>query len=139
MGALFNFYSMHYRDHALLSAHKYGCNVEDTLHLHKLMDSSKIFYPKYIHRMFSHNLWFVHVLTELVGDTVPNTKTGGEISVRDILWEHLREDLNGETPNISDWLDNIEIKVKPEDSRWFNRPRKSDLELLEKIKQKENV
>lgn len=125
---------MHYTDHALLSAEKFNCNYEDTLKLHKLMDSSKLFFPQSQHRLFSHNLWFVYVLTELIGDTILNTKTNQQISTRDILWEHLKEDHNGHTPSLQDWLDNINFEVKPEHSRWFNNPRKKDLELLKEIK-----
>lgn len=125
---------MHYYDHALLSAKKFGCTVQDTLRLHKLMDSSKFFFPASQHRLFSHNTWFIQVLTELVGDTVTNSLNGQTLSVRDILYEHLREDHNGKTPSMQDWLACIRIEVPEQHRDWFNRPRASDRTLLGQIK-----
>lgn len=128
---------MHYYDHALLSAKKFNCNVDDTLRLHKLMDSSKHFFPASQHRLFSHNTWFIQVLTELIGDVVQNTKTGGILSTRDILFEHCREDHNGEVPSPNDWLACIQFVIPEIHRTWFNRPRKADKNLLTKL-QKEN-
>ncbi|MET4545680.1 hypothetical protein ABIE26_002998 [Pedobacter africanus] len=126
---------MHYYDHALLSARKFRCSTEDTLHLHKLMDSSKLFFPATQHRLFSHNVWFIHILTELIGDTVTNTVTGEQMSTRDILYEHCREDHNGKVPTIQDWLGCIRFELSEEQRTWFNNPRHSDRSLLTQIKQ----
>src|SRR5258708_3262254 len=128
---------MHYFDHAMLSAKKLNCHVEDTLPLHKLMDSSKHFFPVSQHRLFSHNTWFIQVLTELVGDVVPNTKTGEKMSTRDILFEHCREDHNGCVPSLQDWLECIRFDIPLEHKDWFNRPRLSDKELLKSIKEEQ--
>jgi hypothetical protein len=125
---------MHYHDHALLSAQKFGCAVEDTLHLHKLMDSSKFFFPASQHRLFSHNTWFIQVLTELVGDTIPNTRNGDRLSTRDVLYEHLKEDHNGNVPSLQDWLSCLRFEVTSEAREWFNRPRYSDKMLLKNLK-----
>ncbi len=125
---------MHYYDHALLSAKKFNCAIEDTLRLHKLMDSSKFFFPASQHRLFSHNTWFVQVLTELVGDTITNSLTGQTLSTRDVLYEHLKEDHNGKTPSLQDWLGCLEFNVPEKHHDWFNRPRVTDKLLLEKIK-----
>jgi len=125
---------MHYYDHALLSAKKFGCSVEDTLTLHKLMDSSKFFFPASQHRMFSHNTWFIQVLTELVGDTLTNSLTGQPLSTRDILYEHCREDHNGHVPSLQDWLQCIRFEIPEQHRCWFNRPRSSDKLLLQQIK-----
>lgn len=127
---------MHYYEHALLSAEKFGCAVEDTMKLHKLMDSSKFFFTGSQHRLFSHNTWFVHVLTELIGDTVPNTLTGLELSTRDVLYEHLKQDHNGRTPSLQDWLGCLKIEPGTQDRSWFNNPRQSDKLLLKEIKTK---
>jgi hypothetical protein len=125
---------MHYYDHALLSAQKFNCHVQDTLNLHKLMDSSKYFFPAHQHRLFSHNLWFIQVLTELVGDLIPNSKTGGTISTRDILFEHCKEDHNGHVPSLQDWLQCIQFEAPTCHKKWFNHPRDSDRVLLNSIK-----
>lgn len=126
---------MHYCDHALLSAHKFGCNAEDTLRLHKLMDSSKHFFPASQHRLFTHNTCFIQVLTETIGDVVLNTKTGLYMSTRDILFEHCREDNNGKVPSLQDWLECLRFEVPEQHRAWFNRPRLSDKQLLQEIKQ----
>ncbi|HWV72882.1 MAG TPA: hypothetical protein VN040_14235 [Pseudosphingobacterium sp.] len=125
---------MHYYDHALLSAKKFNCKLEDTLRLHKIMDSSKFFFPMSQHRMFSHNLWFIQVLTDLLGEVIPNTVTGEELSIRDILYEHCKEDHNGHVPSLQDWLQCIRYEVPEEHRKWFNNPRQSDKVLLKQIK-----
>lgn len=125
---------MHYYDHALLSSKKFNCHVEDTLKLHKLMDSSKHFFPASQHRLFSHNLWFIQILTELIGDTIANTKTGEMMSTRDILFEHCREDHNGRVPSLEDWLQCVRFETTQEQKIWFNNPRPADKNLLSKIK-----
>ena len=126
---------MYYYDHALLSAQKFKCNPDDTLRLHKLMDSSKLFFPASQHRLFSHNTWFVTVLTELLGDVIPNTLSGSVISVRDVLHEHCREDHNGRVPSLQDWLGCLRFEVPHEHRDWFNNPRQADKLLLRQLKQ----
>ncbi len=130
---------MHYYDHALLSARKFDCNVEDTLRLHKVMDSSKHFFPQSQHRLFSHNTWFIQVLTELIGDVIPNTKTGGMLSTRDVLFEHCREDHNGAVPSPENWLQTLRFEVPQEHKNWFNHPRWADKELLKTIKEEQKL
>ena len=124
---------MHYTDHALLSAKKFNCNIGDTLFLHRYMDSSKFYLPATQHRLFSHNTWYISVLTELVGDTVSNTLTGGRLSTRDILFEHCREDHNGVVPSLERWLSCVRFEVPEREMSWFNRPRPSDQQLLKTI------
>ncbi|OJV50975.1 MAG: hypothetical protein BGO31_10940 [Bacteroidetes bacterium 43-16] len=130
---------MHYYDHALLSAEKFNCNVEDTLKLHQLMDSSKFFFPTSQHRMFSHNTWFIQILTGFIGDVIPNTKTGNMLSVRDILYEHCREDHNGHVASLQDWLRCIRFEVQEENIHWFNNPRRRDKLLLQKINEQQKM
>jgi hypothetical protein len=129
---------MHYYDHALLSAKKFGCGRGDTLNLHRLMDSSKFFFPASQHRLFSHNTWFIQVVTELAGDTVSNSLTGQTLSTRDILFEHLKEDHNGRVPTLQDWLDCIRFEIPEQHRTWFNNPRTSDKLLLQQLLQQNN-
>ena len=124
---------MHYHDHALLSAKKFNCNIVDTLTLHRLMDSSKNHFPANQHRLFSHNSWFIEVVTALVGDTVLNSKNGRRLSTRDVLFEHCREDHNGVVPSLERWLSCIRFQLTDEQRTWVNHPRSSDKELLNKI------
>lgn len=125
---------MHYYDHALLSAKKFKCDVNDTLKLHKVMDSSKFYMPISQHRLFSHNTWFIQVLTDLIGEVVPNTLTGEMLSVRDVLYEHCKEDHNGRVPSIQDWLQCLKFDVPDEHRIWFNNPRLSDKMLLNTLR-----
>lgn len=127
---------MHYYDHALLSSKKYNCNVDDTLKLHKIMDSSKHFFQGAQHRLFSHNMWFIQVVTDLVGDVILNTKTGEMMSTRDILFEHCREDHDGKVPSMQDWLECVRFEVPDNHKHWFNNPRMADRKLLKDIKSK---
>nr|WP_316835031.1 hypothetical protein [Pedobacter nutrimenti] len=98
------------------------------------MDSSKFFFPASQHRMFSHNTWFIQVLTELVGDTVINSQNGQLLSTRDILYEHCREDHDGKVPSLQDWLQCVRFEVPEQHRNWFNNPRGSDKQLLKQIK-----
>ncbi len=131
---------MRYNDHALISARKFNCNVEDTLELHKLMDESKIFCPHtWQHRLFSHNTFFVNVIVnlyyKLTGKvSVPNTKTGGDILIRDILLEHLKEDFSGKMPSITDWLESVTFKP----DRWLNNPDRKEINWLKSLNNTEN-
>jgi hypothetical protein len=118
---------MFYIDHAKMSARKFNCNLEDTVKIHKVIDSTKLFFPQWQHRMFSHNMWFVGVLVELIGDTVPNTKTGKEISVRDIAIEHLKEDFSGKAPDLKDWLNCIKFETN---EKWINQPDRKEMRWL---------
>lgn len=129
---------MHYYDHALLSAEKFKCEVKDTIKLHRLMDSSKHFFPASQHRMFSHNIWFIQVLTELLGDVIPNSKSGKLMSTRDILFEHCREDHNGSVPSMQDWLECVQFNIPDKHKNWFNNPRRSDKILLKQITEQIN-
>lgn len=118
---------MHYYDHAKISARKFGGKPEDYVKLHKLMDSSKHQFPHFLHRIFSHNTWFIQVIDDLMGPVITNSE-GKEVSVRDILHAHLREDHNGKCPTIQDWMDNIQLKEGH--SPWVNRPDPKELYWL---------
>jgi len=122
---------MTYLEHAQLSVNRYGGVVEDYIKIHKIMDSSKLYFASWQHRLFSHNLWFVNVLTELMDDTIINSD-GKSVLVRDILIDHLKEDLDGFTPDLKDWL--RQIRFTPI-GKWVNNPQKH---LLNQINNQDN-
>lgn len=124
---------MHYTDHAKISARKFGGMPKDYMHLHKLMDSTKHHFPHYMHRVFSHNTWFVQVLDDLLGPTITNSDNQ-EISVRDILHAHLREDHSDVAPTIQDWLENLRLEPTEKGKRWVNRPDPKELYWLQQQK-----
>jgi hypothetical protein len=121
---------MHYNDHAKISARKFGGKSEDYIKLHKLMDSSKHHLPHWQHRAFSHNTWFVSVMDELIGPYITNSD-GNQVSVRDILHEHLKEDHSGKVPTLQDWARNIKFEKM---EGWENHP---DAREMSWLKQKE--
>lgn len=118
---------MHYTDHAKISARKFGGKPEDYCYLHRLIDSSKHHFPHFMHRLFSHNTWFISVIDDLIGPTITNSN-GSPVSVRDVLHEHLREDHDGKCPTIQDWMENIEVKAKP--NSWINSPSRKEIHWL---------
>jgi len=125
---------MNYYEHAVLSAKKFNCNIEDTLFLHEIMDSSKLHFSQWQHRMFSHNTWFVDVVMRLYekfkgNNIIENTKTGGQILVRDVLIEHLLDD-HCKTPSIVDWLNCIKFNTT---EKWINNPDRKKIEYLKSL------
>jgi hypothetical protein len=123
---------MNYHDHAKISARKFGGKPEDYIELHELLDSSKYHLPSWQHRAFSHNTWFISIVDKLYGPTIINSD-GKEVSVRDILFEHLKEDHSGKVPTIADWAKNIKFEKM---EGWENRPDARELSWL-KEKQEE--
>lgn len=90
-------------DHSRLSVRKFGGIELDYFDIHKFIDSSKLFYFHAKHRLLLHNLYGVEIVIEKFGDTIKNNHNE-VILVRDIVAEHLKEDLNGRVPSINDWL-----------------------------------
>lgn len=127
---------MDYQSHALISARKFNCYPEDVVFLHKLMDSSKMYFPQgWQHRMFSHNTWFIETImtlfSELTGkDYIKNTKIGSHILIRDILIEHLKEDFSGKIPDLKDWLNCIKFETN---EKWINNPDRKEIIYLKNL------
>ena len=90
-------------DHSRLSVRKFGGIEEDYIHIHKFIDSSKLFYYNFKHRLLLHNLYGVEIVTQKFGNIIANTDNV-IILIRDIAIEHLKEDLNGYVPTLNEWL-----------------------------------
>jgi len=71
------------------------------------MDSTKAAYAGFAHRAILHNTFGIYLGEQLFGTTVTNSD-GKDISVRDILEMHVREDTGGRIPTIEDWVGNLE-------------------------------
>lgn len=96
-------------DHSRLSVRKFGGIEEDYFQIHKFIDSSKLFYYHFKHRLLLHNLYGVDIVIEKFGDYIKN-QDNAIILVRNIAVEHLKEDLNGYVPTLNEWLiDNEEV------------------------------
>ena len=100
---------MDYIAHSRLSCRKFGGDPnskEDYLQymaIHKFLDSSKYFMNSWQHRALLHNNWGAALCVRLFGDSIANP-SGKQVLVRDIAFEHIREDCDGKTPTIDEWF-----------------------------------
>ncbi len=95
---------MNIREHCQLSVRKFGGTIEDYTKIHSFIDSSKYFYPHYKHRILLHNTFGAYLATIKFGEY-----TNNGILVRDVVFEHCKEDLDGKVPTLDNWFDNIEL------------------------------
>jgi hypothetical protein len=93
--------------HSELSALKFGGKAEDYLDIHKFLDASKLFYFNVKHRVMLHHTFGVSLCIEAFGDLIPNSARK-KVLTRDIACEHLKEDLGGQVPTLSDWFSQTE-------------------------------
>lgn len=89
----------------MISARKFGGIEQDYYQIHKFIDSSKLFYFHFKHRLILHNLFGVELAIKKFEDYIVNDDNS-VILVRDIAIEHLKEDCNGQVPSLTDWLSN---------------------------------
>lgn len=95
--------------HAENSAKTFGGKPEDYLDIHDFMDSSKAIVGNNLHRVFTHNSWFIRtVLPRVFGETILNSD-GKTVSIYSIGEQHVLEDFrNRYIPSGQDYLDEIE-------------------------------
>lgn len=117
-------------DHSHLMVRDMGGNSKDYDPINFFIDSSKLYYPLPLHRMFTHNTFFISVVEKIFGNFIINSD-GIEIPTRRICEEHFKQDFNGKIPSIQDWVKEVNAKVNGE-SLWMNRPKNKDLEYLKK-------
>ncbi|MFK7970893.1 MAG: hypothetical protein AB8F95_11025 [Bacteroidia bacterium] len=101
-------------DHSRISVRKFGGKERDYFPIHKFIDSSKLFYFHAKHRLLLHHLWGIELCILKFGDLV-SLDSGRQILVRDIAAEHIKEDLLGRVPSISDWLTGNETDLISDD------------------------
>ena len=93
--------------HAKSSARKFGGQPEDYINIHNFMDSSKGAVASNMHRMLTHNSWFIAPdgpLEKAFGVFITNSE-GKDISVRDIGEQHILEDFGHKfIPTVQDYL-----------------------------------
>ena len=97
--------------HSKSSVKLWGGSVEDYLPLHNKMDCSKKYYTDNRHRALTHNMFFIfEVMIPIFGEYITNS-AGKLVSVKDICEYHILEDYGKRfIPNVSDFLDELEIK-----------------------------
>lgn len=115
-------------EHCKISVRKFGGVEKDYFEIHKFIDSSKLFYFHVKHRLLLHNLYGIHIGIKKFGDILVNTN-GEVILVRDIIAEHLKEDLSGKVPSLNEWL----IDNDKEISKGITLPNFANQELEEFI------
>lgn len=99
--------------HSKNSVKKYGGKTQDYQKLHDWMDSSKAHFPDSRHRCLFHHSYGIYIGEQLFGTTITNSD-GKVISVRDILEDHVIEDL-GFIATVQDYLEHLPFVD------WFSR------------------
>lgn len=92
--------------HSRNSVRRYGGQVEDYLPLHNWMDSTKSAYADFGHRAILHNTFGIFLGEQLFGVYIVNSDSK-QISVRDILEMHVKEDCAGRIPTVEDWMKSL--------------------------------
>lgn len=113
--------------HAKNSARKYGGKWEDYIELHQFMDSSKGAVPSNMHRVLTHNTWFISPngpLEKAFGVVIKNSE-GKDVSVRDLGEQHISEDFGGLIPTVQDYLAHMEYHPWMGADYRFGKPHSS--------------
>ncbi|GAO43118.1 DUF6915 family protein [Flavihumibacter petaseus] len=101
---------MNYWKHSLLSKKKFGGSADDYLHIHKFIDTSKLFYFDFKHRILLHHTYGIDICIQKFGELVVNSDNQ-TILVRDIAAEHCKEDLMGVVPTLNNWFRYVDGRV----------------------------
>lgn len=101
---------MNYWKHSLLSKKKFNGTAEDYLHIHKFIDSSKLFHFNFRHRILLHNTYGIDLCIQKFGETLFNTDKQ-TVLIRDIAAEHCKEDLMGVVPTLNHWFKYVDDQV----------------------------
>lgn len=95
--------------HSESSARLFGGEPEDYLHVHTVMDSSKLFLADWRHRALLHNTFGIHIFEQLMGVTFKRKSDGVSVCTRTILGQHIMEDL-GAIPTAGEFLREMPLK-----------------------------
>lgn len=96
-------------NHAQSSARLFGGEPSDYLHIHTVMDSSKLFLADWRHRALLHNTFGIHVFEQLMGASFVRKSDGKEVCTRTVISQHITEDL-GAIPTPGEFLREMPIK-----------------------------
>jgi hypothetical protein len=95
--------------HSKSSAKRFGGIAEDYLHIHTVMDSSKLFLADWRHRALLHNTFGIHVFEQLIGSSFKRKSDGVDVCTRSVITQHIMEDL-GAVPTPGEFLREMPIK-----------------------------
>jgi hypothetical protein len=94
--------------HAKISAKRWGGVPDDYLPIHNFIDQTKMAMPDIRHRAILHSAFGCYLAEQVFGTIIINHEQK-EVSVRDIVEEHIIEDL-GFIPSIERWLTKLPIE-----------------------------
>ena len=95
--------------HSQSSARLFGGVADDYLHIHTVMDSSKLFLADWRHRALLHNTFGIHVFEQLMGAAFKRKSDGVEVCTRTVISQHIMEDL-GAIPTAGEFLREMPLK-----------------------------
>jgi hypothetical protein len=95
--------------HSQSSAKRFGGIAEDYLHIHTVMDSSKLFLADWRHRALLHNTFGIHVFEQLIGSSFKRKSDGIDVCTRSVITQHIMEDL-GAVPTPGEFLREMPLK-----------------------------
>ena len=119
--------------------------AKDFLEVHQFMDSAKEHIGSIIHRLILHNTFGIALAEKVCGDIVQTgtgkfvrvnyitNSDGKKVYIRDIAQDHVREDLHGKIPSLSEQFQNITVDLVKDKLGIFgpiiNRARKELKEI----------
>jgi hypothetical protein len=95
--------------HSKSSAARFGGTADDYLHIHTVMDSSKLFLADWRHRALLHNTFGIHVFEQLIGSSFKRKSDGVDVCTRSVITQHIMEDL-GAVPTPGEFLREMPLK-----------------------------
>lgn len=103
--------------HSVSSAHKFGGQTSDYLHIHNWFDASKAASCDGRHRLVRHHAFGIAECVTLFGQTLI-TSDGRTIPTRWVAQQHVAEDFGGFIPTLSDWIQAVQLEP------WMGRAAK---------------
>jgi hypothetical protein len=95
--------------HSRSSAKRFGGTAEDYLHIHTVMDSSKLFLADWRHRALLHNTFGIHIFEQLMGSSFKRKSDGVDVCTRSVITQHILEDL-GAVPTPGEFLREMPLR-----------------------------
>jgi len=95
--------------HSQSSAKRFGGIADDYLHVHTVMDSSKLFLADWRHRALLHNTFGIHIFEQLMGASFIRKSDGAAVCTRSVISQHIIEDL-GAIPTPGEFLREMPLK-----------------------------
>jgi len=112
--------------HSKSSAARFGGTADDYLHIHTVMDSSKLFLADWRHRALLHNTFGIHVFEQLMGSSFRRKSDGIDVCTRTVITQHIMEDL-GAVPTPGEFLREMPIRY------WMSGIKEKDKQRMQTL------